>query len=291
LSEKRKSLSRRLLVPLALSLGLHALLIACAWLAPSSPQAESATVGPSRPLLVSVNWGDAKTKPRPARDPAPDPLEGVEPIVWQPHDPGIEVSVPMPQSPVQSRGGGDGSGGGGPAATGARSLLDAPAKARVTYLIDHSLSMGESGALKRAREEVVASLHALAPGARFRIIAYNQVATPLLSGEWLTPDEPTLAAAERRLNELSASGRTDHVRALRQALLTRPELLFWVTDADELSESAVREVTRLNNGGASVHVLELAAGRGDPDSLLVRLAKDNRGTHRRIAPESRPERR
>jgi hypothetical protein len=294
LSEKPKSLGRRLLLPLGLSLGLHALLIACAWLAPSR-HAEDGTAEPPPPsLALSVSWEGSKLKSR-LHEPGPVLPDDFEPVV-HPSDPGIDVKVVSPPAPVQRSEGGAGDvprgNGGGQAASGKAPPILAAAKARrITYLIDRSSSMGVSGALKRAREEVVASLRALEPDARFRIIAYNRVATPLLSGDWLTPDEATLAAAERRLDELAASGPTDHVRALRQALLSRPEVLFWVTDADELTEDAVREVTRLNNGGASVHVLELAAGRGDPNSLLARLAQNNRGTHRRVAPESRPERR
>src|SRR5262245_14003409 len=227
--------------------------------------------------------------PRPHRHGGFELPDDVDPWI-RPLDGDRAIPVIPGPAPAQHGGGGEGGsrgGGDGPAASGApQPLLKAPVEARrIVYLIDHSMSMGASGALKRARKEVVTSLRALPPDARFRVVAYNRAATPLLSGDWLTPDEATLAAVEQRLNELTATGLTKHVPALRQALLTRPDLLFWVTDADDLGEDAVREVTRFNNNGASIHVVELAAGRGDPRGLLARLAESNRGTHRRVAPE------
>jgi hypothetical protein len=287
LTKNRKSLSRRLL-PLGLSLALHALLLACAALSPSSRrEVVKEVVAPPTPLSLTVSWGDA-ARPRSARDPGIELPDDFVPRIVSPHDKGVEVNVSAFPTPGEHGGGGaaDGSRGGEPAGTGARpSILSAPQRAkRVAYVIDRSMSMGSSGALERARAEVVLSLRALPPDARFQIVVYNRYAQPLPSSGWLTPDAQTLAAVERRLDELTASGSTDHVRALRQALVARPDVLFWVTDADDLTESAVRDVTRLNNGGASIQVVELRAGRGDPGSLLTRLAADNRGAHRRVAP-------
>jgi hypothetical protein len=275
---------------LGLSLALHALLLACAFIIPSSSRHAGAMTArpPSTPLSLTLSW-EGRRKPPPGRPGPPDVLpDEIDPTLL-PRDKGIEVGVsPIPAAPSGDGGDGNGSrGGAGAAATGgAPSLLAAPGKARrIAYVIDHSMSMGSSGALERAKKEVLASLRALPPEARFQVIVYNHYANSLLPGGWLTPDDATLASAKRRLNDLSASGTTDHVRALREALVARPDLLFWVTDADDLNEAAVRAVTRLNAGGASIHVVELAAGRGDPKSLLARLAKGNGGEHRRVAPE------
>ena len=82
--------------------------------------------------------------------------------------------------------------------------------------------------------------------------AYNRYVQPLMpGGDWLAADEATLAALRRRLDEVEPAGSTDHVSALRQALAAGPDALVWVTDADDLTEAAVREVTRLPSSQAS----------------------------------------
>lgn len=289
LTENRKPLGRRLLLPLGLSLALHALFLACMVVIPPPRQVPATTGGPPlAPLVLSVDWNERKPAPRPRHDRGIELPDDVNPSIELPRSTGH--SVPVPAFPPTATQGGEvsrGVGGDGAGASGAKPpLLAAPGRARrIAYVVDRSVSMGNSGALDRAKQELVASLRALSPETGFRVLVYNRYVQPLLREGWLTPDEPTLDAIERRLADLPATGSTDHVRALRQALVARPDLLFWVTDADDLTESAVLEVTRLNNGLASIHVVELAAGRRDANSLLTRLAEGNRGEHRRVAPQ------
>jgi len=58
-------------------------------------------------------------------------------------------------------------------------------------VIDRSISMATSGALSRAKRELVASLRALPADARFQVIVYSHFAQPLLPGGWQAPDTAT----------------------------------------------------------------------------------------------------
>jgi len=160
---------------------------------------------------------------------------------------------------------------------------------RVVYVLDRSLSMGLNGALARAQAELLASLQQLPAQARFQIIAYNRQAEPLYihSQGGLLPVEPeVLNQVVRIVNGLSPSGSTDHARALRRGLLLRPEVLFFLTDANDLGRREVEDITRSNRGLTRIHVVELNAAPGSAErSPLWELATRNGGTYRRVAPE------
>jgi hypothetical protein len=274
---------RRLALPLGLSLALHALLLGAVWLLPLPSLGTGSTTGaPSSPWLVSL--AGPRQRARPAAPPGLGFEDDVFPTIHPPNPAnGISVNV----SPVE--GGGEGHDGppgvsAKPAEKSAPSLLAVPGAARrVVYVLDRSVSMGTSGALKRAVREVIASLRQLPVEAHFQVIAYNRVAEPLLSGDWIRAEKSALADAVRRLNDLTPSGATDHVRALNRALLARPDLIFLVTDADDLLDEQVKQITRRNPSKATIHVVELAAGKG-VGGPLARLAESNRGTYRRVSP-------
>jgi hypothetical protein len=198
--------------------------------------------------------------------------------------------LPRGSSPAMPRSAGPGSGGSGTSPGGEvpGGLLDVPPAARsVVYLLDRSLSMGESDALARARGELIASLRRLPPATRFQVIPYNRQAEPLrvLGQVGLLPaDEDAVREAERQVTALPASGSTDHARALLRGLALRPDVLFLLTDADDLSDRDVRDVTLRNQGRTAIHAVELSRRAGRADSPLRRLAAANRGTYRCVPP-------
>jgi hypothetical protein len=168
-------------------------------------------------------------------------------------------------------------------------LLAVPAAARsVVFLVDHSLSMEPSGALDAALAEVVASLRRLPATTWFQVIPYNRAAEPLpldRRGGLVVADAATVERAARLLDEVRAGGGTDHAHALRRGLLLRPEVLYLVTDGNGLSLEEMHAITRLNAGRTVIHVVELNGARAwRLDSLLCRLATENGGTYRRVAP-------
>jgi len=162
------------------------------------------------------------------------------------------------------------------------SFFNVPAKAqRIVYLIDHSASMGPSGALEVAGQELLASLGRLPAGTRFQIIVYNRTANLLMPRypDWLEVDAAALKQVVGAWNDLPAEGGTDHARALKLALSLQPEVVFFLTDAGDVRADALRDITRLNQGRTAIHVIELNVGRQThDDGPLQRLAHENRGT-------------
>jgi hypothetical protein len=146
--------------------------------------------------------------------------------------------------------------------------------------------MGVEDALSLARQEVLASLASLSPSMRFQVIPYNLVAEPLcVRGRVdLLPAEPAVIEATAcLLADLQAGGGTNHRRALMRGLQLRPDILFLVTDAGDMSQADVDTVSRFNRGHTVIHTVELARHVvSREDNPLRRLAEANHGTYRRL---------
>jgi hypothetical protein len=155
----------------------------------------------------------------------------------------------------------------------------------VVFVIDRSATMGLAGRLDRARREVAASLRLLPPSAKFQVVAYHRAAEPLrLAGRGgLLPATPeAVAAAVAALEGLAAEGGTDHVRALGAALALRPDVIYFLTDEDDLTPDVVKAVTRLNRERACIHALCLAPSRGRGETPMQVLARESRGAFKAI---------
>jgi hypothetical protein len=154
----------------------------------------------------------------------------------------------------------------------------------VVYVIDRSSSM-RYGRFDRARDQVVASLRQLPPEARFQVIAYDRNALMLRIGEGglaaATPANVEAAAAE--LATMRDEGGTDHVRALKLALQLRPDVIYFLTDEDDLTPADVDQIKRINGGKTSIHALCLVAPSAAETSMR-KLARQNRGEFRVVAP-------
>jgi hypothetical protein len=287
---------RRLALPLGLSLGAHVLLLGLVALLTAgsrpcdSPAAEGGSSFLIR-LLSSPPAPQARTRPQPRPQPAP-PLDNDWPIdvdatLVKPRiDPG---PLPGAVAGAAARPGMQGSGGvAGGSAPGL--LAVPPAARRVVYLVDRSISMGPSGALATARKEVAASLRSLPAGALFQVVPYNRLGEPLemAGGRGLVPAEPaTVEQAIRLLDDVQPEGATDHARGLRCGLQLRPDAIFLVTDAADLSAGDVPVLVRLlGHSGATLHVIELArGGPGRSEGPLAMLARGSGGSYRRVWPE------
>jgi hypothetical protein len=154
----------------------------------------------------------------------------------------------------------------------------------VVFVIDRSMSMGRRGAFDAARRELLASLERLPEHVRFQVIVYNRTAELLVPGAGLAE-----ATAERkrhtaaRIEALCAEGGTSHLPALRRAIGLSPEVIYFLTDADDLNLQEQQAVTKLNRGRCSIHVIELnTSNRDRPGMPLQELARANRGTYRAI---------
>ncbi len=301
----KPSVFARFAVPVILSLALHGLLVIAIWQLPASQGVGTADADPTQmPIendcILRLDDAPRPTKPiartlRPRNDgaviqatfevhlsplpaaPAPLPAKFVT---------GSGLPAAGTSAPGASSGGaGDGTGKGNEP-----SALQVDRSARsVVYVVDRSMSMGFHGALARARREVVASLRGLGPATRFQVIAYNREAEPLrINGQagLLVADENTIRQVVDAVSALHAAGGTDHGRALNRAVAFHPDLIYFLTDADDVRLDDVRTVTRLARRRTIIHTVELNGGRvGRRDGPLHTLAADNGGTYRRLDPE------
>jgi hypothetical protein len=163
-----------------------------------------------------------------------------------------------------------------------------PQGQRIVYVIDRSSSMGEHGALDAACRELLASLAHLPATARFQVVLYNRGASPLLLDgrtDLAAPGADSLRQVEAALAALRPAGSTNHLEALKTALTLLPDVLFLVTDADDLTQKEVREVTAMNQGRAVIHAVELTTRPEQGDGPLALLARGNGGTYRAVNPE------
>jgi hypothetical protein len=97
-------------------------------------------------------------------------------------------------------------------------------------------------------------------------------------------DDNGLRQAESFVKRVSASGATDHVQALLVALRMKPDIVFFLTDADDpqLTDKELDAVWKKNEGSV-INVIEFKAGpqRGG-GSALSKLAEQNRGEYKYV---------
>jgi hypothetical protein len=166
----------------------------------------------------------------------------------------------------------------------------APAQ-KIVYVLDRSGSMGQNSLLSRASRELLTSLAKLPPTTQFQVLVYNRRAEPLL---WQQPHYMNASAENRllvaqALEALRPDGGTDHGPALSGALSLRPDVIFYVTDADDLNLEHVAQVTRLNAGRAVIHTIELSlTNRQRPNMPLQELARCNGGRYQAVDPDAQP---
>ncbi len=158
---------------------------------------------------------------------------------------------------------------------------------KFAYVFDRSGSMGGVGrnALSAVKAELVRSLDDLKPTHQFLIIFYNE--RPVLFnptgrvGKLAFASEQTKEAARRFIGSITADGGTRHEDALKQAIRLQPDVIFFLTDADEprMSDYQLDQIHRLANG-IVIHTIEFGLGpKGSDENFLVRLARQNEGRY------------
>ena len=87
--------------------------------------------------------------------------------------------------------------------------------------------------------------------------------------------------AESFIDTITADGGTDRVAALRLALRTKPNVVFFLSDADKplMTGEDLGAIQRLNQGTV-IHVIEFGVGpQPNGQNFLHRLAAENAGEH------------
>ena len=134
----------------------------------------------------------------------------------------------------------------------------------VVYVLDASGSMGEWGKFDAARRALVATLKAQPATVRFQVVVYAGFAlvplpAPATGCVPATADNVTRMADS--LRALAAPvGRSDHAAGLRAALELRPDVVLFLTDADDPPPAAVRGLVRNAGRPTAVCVARVGAG-------------------------------
>lgn len=160
---------------------------------------------------------------------------------------------------------------------------------KFVYLIDRSASTGGSGAtaLRAAKQELIRSLKPLGQTQQFQIIFYNEkpsVFNPTGLPRTVFATDQNKELAVRFVESIQAAGGTRHDDALALAAKLKPDVVFWLTDADEPKLDPA-EVNRIANlaAGTVIHAIEFGS-TADPekDNFLKQIARQTGGEYRYV---------
>lgn len=158
---------------------------------------------------------------------------------------------------------------------------------KFAYVFDRSGSMdGHGGApLRSAKAELIASLNDLKSTHQFQIVFYNEHPRAFnptgVQGRLVFGTDQNKNLAQKFVGSITADGATRHEEALEMALKMVPDVVFFLTDADEprMTSAQLARIARLNHG-TIIHTIEFGYGpQGDLDNFLVKLARHGGGTH------------
>jgi hypothetical protein len=158
---------------------------------------------------------------------------------------------------------------------------------KFVYVFDRSGSMdGHGGApLIAAKNELLKSLNDLGSVHQFQIIFYNE--EPRFfepggrSGQLVFGTDQNKNLARRFVGSITASGATRHMEALAMALRLNPDVIFFLTDADEprMTPRELAQIAQMNRG-TTINTIEFGTDpHPEPDNFIVRLARQNGGQH------------
>ncbi len=158
---------------------------------------------------------------------------------------------------------------------------------KFVYVIDRSGSMGGEGrkSLQLAKAELIRSFQRLDRVHQFQIVFYNE--RPVVFNPTGTPGRLAFATDENKqravrfLDKIAADGGTDHESALRVAIRLRPDVIFFLTDADDpkLSPGQLAKIRRLA-AGIIINTVEFGPGpKPAARSFLAALAGQNGGKY------------
>jgi hypothetical protein len=211
----------------------------------------------------------------PAADPSPPASTG---------SPGLSHSLRIAQAPFHASGPGE-YGPPGDGQTSVRVFGVEGKGSRFVYVFDRSSSM-DGAPLATAKQQLIQSLESLSSVNQFHIIFFNQQLRHFdLSGggkriAFATDRNKKLA--ERFVGGITADGGTDRLPALRAAVQLQPDVIFFLTDADDpMPKSELEEISELNRR-AGVVISTIEFGRGpskQAKNFLTELARTTGGQY------------
>lgn len=156
---------------------------------------------------------------------------------------------------------------------------------RFVYVFDRSASMAgyEGRPLAAAKRELIASLQSLGNVHQFQIVFYNELPHVMMARGEGTPrmhfgNDQGRRQAEEFVRGVVADGGTRHLDALKIALQMDPDVIFFLTDADEpkLSSSELAQIVRANHG-TTINAIEFGSGASSGRYNFLRAIADQNG--------------
>ena len=159
---------------------------------------------------------------------------------------------------------------------------------KFAYVVDRSDSMGWNGGapMRRAVSDAIASVQSLDPkkgATKFQVLVFNHDVDVFGSGEGLIDvNSANKARCVRFLNSLVPTGGTSSEAALMAGLRMRPDVVFFLTDADEeLTDQALERIQTLRRQCKvrQICVIEFRKSTDPVKKTYKRLAAENGGTY------------
>jgi len=155
------------------------------------------------------------------------------------------------------------------------------------YVVDRSDSMNayDGAPLRFAKRELIKSLESLNEYNQFQIVFYNDSLSPMSGGMLFATDQGK-SRAINFIRNMPGDGGTSHLPALKQALSLAPEVLFFLTDADDpsLTMPQLLDIQRRTEiSRTSIHTIQFNSGPASNDGSWIRkMAEMNRGSYKYI---------
>ena len=151
---------------------------------------------------------------------------------------------------------------------------------RIIYVLDRSGSMIHNDALLVAKQQLIASLNRLSSKHLFQIIFYDESAYVLSVDSKRSKDlayatSRNIEKVKLQVAAIRAKGGTRHMTALRPALRRRPDVIFFLTDADSgIDAREMNELRMMNKSKTRIHCIEFGKGPdlSGGDNFLKRLS-------------------
>jgi hypothetical protein len=154
---------------------------------------------------------------------------------------------------------------------------------KFVFVFDRSVSM-DGEPLASAKRELIQGIQGLKSTHQFHIIFFNQEPRSFQlgpGGRLPFADDQTKKLAEKFVGGITAAGGTNRMSALSMAMKTKPDVIFFLTDADDpLSATDVDSIFRNNGGITSINTIEFGYGPNPGGAnFLTRMAAQNSGKY------------
>lgn len=156
---------------------------------------------------------------------------------------------------------------------------------KFVYVFDRSGSMSFPAGrpLAAAKSELNASLNSLDRIHQFQIIFFNHAEPRIFNptgrkNALVFASDVNRQAAGRFVASITADGGTHPEAALALAVKMRPDVIFFLTDGEDLDFAMIDRITRINRG-ASINAIQFGSAAKASNRLLVELARRNGGSY------------